>query len=35
MVSKLSALDCELLANYQENTEYYDDEEYRYCSVTE
>ena len=35
LVSKLSPLDCQLLANYQEEAEYYDDEEYRYCSVTE
>ena len=35
IVSKLSPLDCQLLANYQEEAEYYDDEEYRYCSVTE
>lgn len=35
MVIKLSKLDCQVFANYQEEAEYYDDEEYRYCSVTE
>ncbi|MGD1910756.1 MAG: STM4015 family protein [Rivularia sp. (in: cyanobacteria)] len=35
MVGKLSALDCQLLGNHQEEIEYEDDEEYRYCSVSE
>ncbi|MEM9925840.1 MAG: STM4015 family protein [Cyanobacteria bacterium P01_D01_bin.50] len=35
MVGKLSALDCQLFTNHQEEIEYEDDEEYRYCSVSE
>jgi len=35
MVGKLSALDCQVFTNDQEKPEYYDDEEYRYCSVSE
>ncbi|MEL7245397.1 MAG: STM4015 family protein [Cyanobacteria bacterium J06573_2] len=35
MVSKFSKLDSQVFANHQEEAEYYDDEEYRYCSVTE